>query len=272
MNATSPEIESLKSRLKATWMAGDFGVIAKMTEPAADEFIARLAIAPGARVLDVACGSGNLAVPAARGGARVTGVDIATNLIQQAGARAQSEGLTIQFDQGDAEQLPYLDQSFDVVVSMFGVMFAPRPEVAAAELVRVCRPGGRIALANWTPESFAGQMFKTVAAHVPPPPGMAPPVQWGDESIVRQRLSKGIADLKMTKRIFPIVFPFGPTEVVELFRTYFGPVHRAFATLAPDKQPALRRDLEQVWSTHNRATNDTVQIDAEYLEVIATRG
>jgi SAM-dependent methyltransferase len=271
MRAPTAEMEALKSRLKATWMAGDFGVIAKMTEQGAEEFIARLAIAPNTRVLDVACGSGNLAVPAARGGARVTGVDIATNLLEEARARAGSERLTIRFDEGDAEQLPYADQSFDVVMSMFGVMFAPRPDVAAAELVRVTRAGGRIALGNWTPGSFAGEMFGTLGKHVPPPPDMAPPVQWGDESIVRQRLSKGIADLTMTKRTFPIKFAFGPAEVVELFRSYFGPVNRAFDALDQARQLSLRRELEQVWSTRNRATDGTVQVDGEYLEVIATR-
>ena len=271
MTAMSPDIESLKARLKATWMAGDFGVIARMTERGAEEFITRLAIPRGARVLDVACGSGNLAIPAARGGARVTGVDIATNLLEEARERARSEGLSIQFDEGDAEQLPYPDHSFDVIVSMFGVMFAPRPEVAAAEMVRVTRPTGRIALANWTPDSFAGEMFRTVGKHVPPPPGMSPPVQWGDESIVRKRLRDGIASLQLTRRTFPITFPFAPPQVVELFRTYFGPVIRAFAALDPARHEDLRRDLEQVWSAHNRATDGTTRIEAQYLEVIATR-
>ena len=271
MAATITEMESLKARLKATWMAGDFGVIAKATQPGADDFIARLGIAPGTAVLDVACGSGNLAIPAARAGARVTGMDIATNLLEQARARAKSEGLSVQFDEGDAERLPYADRSFDLVVSMFGVMFAPRPDVAAAELVRVTRPGARIALANWTPQSFAGQMFKTVGKHVPPPPGMTPPVQWGDESVVRQRLRDGVANLRVARRTFPIKFPFGPPEIVELFRTYFGPVNRAFAALDEGKQSDLRRDLEQIWSAHNRATDGTAHIEAEYLEVIATR-
>jgi SAM-dependent methyltransferase len=271
MTAVWPELESLKARLKATWSAGDYGVIAKSLEQEADQFIARLSIAPGARVLDVACGSGNLALAAARRGANVTGVDIAPNLIRQARARAESEGLTIRADEGDAEQLPYPDRSFDVVVSMFGVMFAPRPDVAAAELVRVTRPGGRVALANWTPGGFAGEMFRTVGRHVPPPPGVAPPAQWGDESIVRQRLRDGIAELKTTRRTCQIKYPFGPAEVVELFRTYFGPVNRAFAALDEDKQRDLRRDLEQVWSSNNRATDGTVYVDGEYLEVIATR-
>jgi 2-polyprenyl-3-methyl-5-hydroxy-6-metoxy-1,4-benzoquinol methylase len=199
-------------------MAGDFGRVAKHLEPGAEEFIARLALKPGTRLLDVACGSGNLAIPAARAGAIVTGIDIATNLLEQGRARAESEGLAIQFDEGDAERLPYDNAAFDVVVSMFGAMFAPRPELAAAELVRVCRPGGRIAMANWTPAGFAGQMFKSVGKHVPPPPDIPPPSQWGDEAIVRERLHDGVADLQMTKRMCPLQYPFPPSEVVEFYR------------------------------------------------------
>jgi len=208
---------------------------------------------------------------ATRVGAIVTGVDIAPNLLEQGRARAASEWLMVQFDEGDAEQLPYPDAAFDVVVSMFGVMFAPRPELAAAELVRVCRSGGRIALANWTPAGFAGQVFKTVGKHVPPPPHIPPPAQWGDEVIVRERLRDGIADLQMTKRICPIKYQFPPSEVVEFFRMYFGPVNQAFAALDANGQAALRRDLEQLWSAHNRAEDNSTYIEAEYLEVIATR-
>ena len=271
MDATTLEMESLKARLKATWMAGDYGLVAKSTESGAEEFINRLALQPGTRLLDVACGSGNLAVVAARVGAIVTGVDIAPNLLEEGRERAKAEGLTIQFDEGDAEQLPYPDAAFDVVVSMFGAMFAPRPELAAAELVRVCRPGGRIAMANWTPSGFAGQVFKTVGKHVPPPPGVPPPVQWGDEAIVRERLRDGVADLRTTKRVCPIKYPFPPSEVVEFFRTYFGPVNRAFAALDEGGQAALRRELEQLWSAHNRAQDESTHVEGEYLEVIAVR-
>ena len=271
MNTISPEMQSLKARLKATWMAGDFGVIAKMTEGGADEFIARLGIAPGARVLDVACGSGNLAIPAARRGAHVTGVDIATNLLEEARARAASERLAIQFDEGDAEQLPYAEHSFDVVVSMFGVMFAPRPDVAADELVRVARSGGRIALANWTPGSFAGQMFKTVGRHVPPPPGMPPPVQWGEEPVVRQRLRDGIAGLEMNRRIFPIRFPFAPPQVVELFRAYFGPVNRAFAALDGAGQADLHQALLQLLESCDAGGGRGLVVPGDYLEVVVTK-
>lgn len=271
MSMINPEMESLKTRLKGMWMSGDFGQVAKHIEIGAEEFIARLALKPGQRVLDVACGSGNLAIPAAQAGAIVTGVDIATNLLEQARARAASEGLTIQFDEGDAENLPYADAAFDVVVSMFGAMFAPRPELVAAELVRVCRPGGRIAMANWTPEGFVGQMFKITGKHVSPPPNMPSPVKWGDEETVRERLRDGIADVQLTRRMCPFEYPFPPAEVVESFRLYYGPTRRAFEALDSEGQAALRNDLERLWAEHNQATDGTTYGEGEYLEVIATR-
>ncbi len=272
MSTTKPEMESLKTRLKAMWMAGDFGQVAKIIETGADEFIARLALQPGSRVLDVACGSGNLAMPAARAGAVVTGVDIAPNLLEQARARAQAEGLQIQFDEGDAESLSYDDAAFDVVVSMFGAMFAPQPELVSAELVRVCRPGGRIAMANWTPEGFIGQMFKVTGKHVPPPPAMPSPLKWGDEATVRERLQGGVASLELTRRMCSFKYEFSPAEVVEFFRAYYGPTQRAFGALDDDGQRALRSDLEQLWSEHNQATDNTTHVEGEYLEVLATRG
>jgi len=271
MSTTQPEMESLKTRLKAMWMSGDFGQVAKHIETNAEEFIARLALEPGTRVLDVACGSGNLAIPAARAGAVVTGVDIAPNLVEQARARAASENLTIQFDEGDAENLPYDDAAFDVVVSMFGAMFAPRPELVAAELVRVCRPGGKIAMANWTPEGFIGQMFKVTGKHVPPPPNMPSPLKWGDEETVRERMREGVADLQLTRQMCQFKYPFPPAEVVEFFRLYYGPTQRAFAALDIEGQTALRSDLEQLWIEHNQATDNTTLGDGEYLEVVATR-
>jgi len=271
MSTVNPEMESLKTRLKAMWMTGDFGQVAKHIETGAEEFIARLALKPGVRVLDVACGSGNLALPAARAGAIVTGVDIATNLLEQARARAASEGLTIQFDEGDAESLPYDDAAFDVIVSMYGAMFAPRPELVAAELVRVCRPGGRIAMANWTPEGFIGQMFKVTGKYVPPPAAMPSPLKWGDEETVRERMRDRVADLQLTRRMCHFKYPFTPAEVVEFFRLYYGPTQRAFDALDADGQAALRSDLEQLWAEHNQATGDGTHVDGEYLEVVATR-
>jgi SAM-dependent methyltransferase len=271
MSTTQPEMESLKTRLKSMWMAGDFGQVAKVIETGAAEFIDRLGLKPGDRVLDVACGTGNTAIPAARAGAKVTGVDIATNLLEQARERAASEELQIQFDEGDAENLPYDEASFDVVVTMFGAMFAPRPEVVSSELIRVCKPGGRIAMANWTPEGFIGQMFKTTGKHVPPPPTMPSPIKWGDEETVRQRLSDGVADLKLTRRLCDFNYPFGPAEVVEFFRMYYVPTQRAFEALQGEKQAALRSDLEQLWSQHNKATDNTTDVQGEYLEVVATK-
>ena len=272
MSTTKPEMETLKSRLKSMWMAGDFGQIAKQIETSAQEFIDRLELKPGDRVLDVACGSGNLSIPAARAGAIVTGVDIAPNLLEQGRARAAAENLTIKFDEGDAESLPYDAAAFDVVVSMFGAMFAPRPELVASELVRVCRPGGRIAMANWTPEGHIGQMFKATGKHVPPPANMPSPIKWGDEGTVRERLREGIAELKLTKRMCRFELPFSPAEVVEHFRTYYGPTQRAFEALDTNGQAALRTDLERLWSENNQATDNTTLVYGEYLEVLATRG
>lgn len=273
MSQPTADIDVLKSRLKATWMAGDFGLIAKSYETGAAEFVRRLGLLPGKKVLDVACGTGNLSVPAARTGAVVTGVDIVTNLLEQARTRAAAEGLTVQFDEGDAEKLPYPDASFDAVISMFGVMFAPRPELAAAELVRVCRPGGTIALANWTPSGFVGQMFKTIAGHVPSPAGMPSPIQWGDEAKVRERLGSGCSDLRVTPRMITFEFPISPAAVVEFWRVYYGPTNRAFEVLANDqtKQVALRTDLEKLWSSQNRATDGATRVESEYLEVIAQK-
>lgn len=267
----SPEMEVLKSRLRTTWMAGDYGHFARYLEPGALEFLRRLQLQPGTRLLDVACGAGQIAIPAARAGAQVTGVDIATNLIEQARARAAREGVQVRFEEGDAEALPYADASFDVVVSLIGAMFAPRPQRVAAELLRVCRPGGRIAMANWTPQGFVGQMFKTVADHVPPPPLMVPPVQWGDETKVRERLGDGVSRLDLNRRVYELRYPFGPEQVVDFFFEYYGPTNRAYAALAADGQSALRQDLVALWSQANQARDGGTQVAAEYLEIQAQR-
>jgi SAM-dependent methyltransferase len=267
----TPEMEALKTRLKATWTSGDYGHFATYLEPGALEFLSRINVEPGARVLDVACGAGQIAIPMARAGAKVTGIDIATNLIEQARARAEAENLDARFDEGDAEMLPYEDGSFDIVVSLIGAMFAPRPELVAAELKRVCRPGGKIIMGNWTPGGFVGQMFKIHGKHVPPPAIMAPPVKWGDEETVRERFKDSISHLKLSRRLYPFRYPFSPSEVVEFFRRYYGPSHKAFAALDTERQVALRRDLEQLWTEYNTATDETTAIESEYLEVIAIR-
>jgi len=265
------EMEALKARLKATWMSGDYGHFATYLEPGAMDFLSRINIEPGTRVLDVASGAGQTAIPMSRAGAKVTGIDIATNLIEQARARAQAENLDARFEEGDAEMLPYPDGSFDIVLSLIGAMFAPRPELVAAELKRVCRPGGRIIMGNWTPTGFVGQMFKIHGKHVPPPASMPPPVKWGDEDTLRERFKDGVSHLKLSRRMYPFRYPFSPAEVVEFFRTYYGPSHKAFAALDVQKQAALRADLEQLWTEHNTATDGTTSIESEYLEVVAIR-
>lgn len=265
------EMESLKSKLRDTWIAGDFGQIAKSIEAGAEEFVERLDLRPGMRVLDVACGTGNLAIPAAQAGADVTGIDIAPNLIEQANARAETKGLNAVFEVGDAEALPYEDTSFDVVMTMFGAMFAPRPDVTAAELKRVCKPGGLIAMANWTPEAFTGQMFKTAAQHVPPPPGMPSPILWGKEDVIQERFAEGVSNLQTNRRKVNFSYPFGPADVVEHFRLYFGPTVKAFGSLDAAGQDALRKDMEHLWTEHNQATDGTTQVESEYLEVRAVK-
>ena len=271
MSIGPADIETLKARLKATWMSGDYAHFAKPMEPGALAFLARVAITPGSKMLDVGCGAGQIAIPAAKSGVQVTGVDIATNLIEQARSRAMTDGLTVRFDEGDAEALPYIDDSYDVVISLIGAMFAPRPEKVAAELVRVCRPGGRIIMANWTPEGFVGQIFKTTGKYAPPPPTIPSPLLWGNESTVRDRLQVGVSSIQVSKQQYPFHYPFGPDEVVEFFRMYYGPTNRAFASIDKDRQAALRQDLELLWSNANKATDGTTLYDAEYLEVIAIK-
>jgi SAM-dependent methyltransferase len=264
-------LERLKARTRETWMAGDFGRVAEYSAKEAQAFVDRLGVRQGMKVLDVACGSGNLAIPAARAGANVTGLDIAPNLLEQARARARAEGLNARFDQGDAEQLPYADGEFDLVMTMFGAMFAPRPEVAASELIRVCRPGGTIAMANWTPASFAAKMFALGAEFIPPPEGVPPPVLWGDAKVARKRLANGTSEVRTTLTPIGLEFPFGPAQVTEFFREYFGPVRMAFERLDPDSRDRYAEALEKLWRDHNVRSGGGTLVPTEYLEVIATR-
>jgi ubiquinone/menaquinone biosynthesis C-methylase UbiE len=267
MAEMNPDLSQLKAGMKNTWMAGDFGQIAAFTATAANEFVERLAIPVYARVLDVACGTGNTAIPAARSGANVTGVDIATNLLEQAKKRAAGERLKIEFQEGDAEELPFPDHSFDMVVTMFGAMFAPRPDRVASELLRVCKPGGQIAMANWTPRGFVGEQFKLMARNVPAPPGIPAPVLWGDETVVRERFSNGVAKLNCVPRKVEFRYPFGPKEAVQFFRQYFGPTKTAFSRLDENRQASLAAELEDHWTTHNQATDGSTMVEGEYLEV-----
>ncbi|MGE3151280.1 MAG: class I SAM-dependent methyltransferase [Nitrospiraceae bacterium] len=270
IQAALPETNSLKARLKQIWTAGDYDRFSRYLEGSAREFYERLAIAPGSRLLDIGCGSGQLALMAAKDGVAVTGVDIAGNLVERARARARAEGLTAHFEEADAEALPFEDASFDVVASLIGAMFAPRPELVAKELLRVCVPGGTIAMANWTPQGFVGQMFKAVSKFIAPS-GMPSPTLWGDPHTVRERLGKGLSDLQMTRRTYTFSYPFPPAEVVELFRLYYGPTNQAFAEIDADDQDRLRRELVELWASQNRGGRDTTTVFAEYLEVIGIR-
>lgn len=271
MQPGTPEFGQMKSNMKASWMAGDFGQIADFNQQGADDFVARLPIRPGIRVLDVACGTGNTAIPLARAGAQVTGIDIAPNLLEQARKRASAENLRVEFREGDAEELPFGDQEFDLVLSMFGAMFAPRPEAVAGELTRVCKPGGLIAMANWTPEGFVGKSFQVTAKWVAPPPGLAAPVLWGNEQVVRERFGKRISKLDLTRQKTIFDYPFGPQKVVEFFKEYFGPTKMSFSRLDKENQSRLASSLESLWAEHNMARDGRTRIEAEYLDVRAIR-
>jgi SAM-dependent methyltransferase len=261
----------LKARLKATWMDGNYDYFSRYMASSAVEFLDRVGVGQGDTVLDVACGSGQLALAAAHKGAKVTGIDIATNAIHAARGRAAAEAIDARFDEGDAEDLPYADGAFDLVATIFGAMFAPRPERTAAEMMRVCRPGGRIAMANWTAEGFVGKMFKTIARYIAPA-GMPSPVLWGNETVVRERFGAGASDLRLARVNYRFDYPFGPAETVDFFRSYYGPMTRAFASLPDADAQDLAEALVDLWTTHNlgNGSGRTV-VDAEYLEVVATR-
>jgi SAM-dependent methyltransferase len=266
---TSMTAEALKARLKTMWESGDYGVFARHLEKGALQFFDRLNIPPGARLLDLACGAGQLTIPAAKRGIRVTGIDLAANLVKQARARAAADALDIQIDEGDAESLPYPDASYDVVMSLIGAMFASRPELVASEMIRVCRPGGRIIMGNWTLEGHVGQMFRVMGKHVPPPQTPSP-LLWGDEATCRHRLC-GVKDLKITHHMYPLEYPFAPAQVVDVFVNYYGPTNRAHASLSRDARQALRADLTALWIRNNKATDGTTRVPAEYIEVAGTR-
>ncbi|MBV6457426.1 MAG: hypothetical protein HONBIEJF_00535 [Fimbriimonadaceae bacterium] len=267
----SPEMEALKTRLKATWEAGDYGVFAKYLEPGAIEFFERVDLRPGTKLLDVGCGAGQLTIPAAKKGIDVTGVDLAQNLVDQANERANQEGVDAEIVQGDAEELPFPDASFEAVMSLIGSMFAPRPELVASEKLRVCRPGGRIIMGNWTPEGHIGQMFKIIGSHVPPPPIFPSPLLWGNEDKVRERFGDGVHDLKLSKHMYPFRYPFPPGQVVDFFITYYGPTLRAHGSLDNEGKENLHRDLTALWSSNNQSNDGTTFVLAEYLQVDATR-
>jgi ubiquinone/menaquinone biosynthesis C-methylase UbiE len=271
MATSGSPIEQLKKNMKAVWMAGDFGQIAKFNEEEGVRFIKRLEMRRGSDVLDVACGTGNTAIPAAREGMNVIGVDIATNLLEQARARAAREGLKVGFREGDAEALPFGVAEFDAVVSMFGAMFAPRPALVVTELTRVCRVDGFITMANWTPTGLIGKNFAINARYLPPPENLDAPVLWGKEEIVAERFSKVGWKVETARRQMEFQYPHPAAGVVKLFREYFGPTKIAFSRLDAAGQQGLATDMEKLWADHNEGPADQTHVKAEYLEVIARK-
>jgi SAM-dependent methyltransferase len=265
----TPDLAAIKARQQKTWASGDFAAVATTLIIVGERLCEAVDLRAGQKVLDVATGSGNTAIAAARRFTEVSGSDYVPALVERARERAEAEGLTIDFRAGDAEALPYPDQSFDAVLSTYGVMFAPNQEQAAAELLRVCKPGGKIGLANWTPEGFIGELFKVQSKHVAPPAGLRSPLLWGTEARLGELLGAGLADLEITRQTF--AFRYRSAEHwLEFFTTYYGPTLKAFEALDTAGQEALREDLLILAERWNRASDGTMVVPGEYLEVVAT--
>ena len=261
---------AIKGRQQQTWASGDYHVIAAIIHPMSERLCDAVDLRAGERVLDVATGSGNAAIAAARRLCAVTGVDYVPALLERARERAIAEGFSISFIEGDAEALPVEDGAYDVVLSAVGSMFAPNQEQAANELLRVCRPGGRIGLVNWTPEGWIGQMLRTVGRHVPPPAGLQSPSRWGTKDGLHELFDHGVEALRIERQAF--VWRFASAQqYLGLFRAYYGPVHKAFAALDGTGQAALARDLIATVEQFNRSYDDTLVVPAEYLEVVAVK-
>jgi SAM-dependent methyltransferase len=270
-DAVQPDLAAVKQRQQQTWASADYAAVAALIVPMAEGLAQNAGLRAGDRVLDVATGSGNAALAAARCGCEVTGIDYVPALLERARARAAAEGLEIEFAEGDAEHLAFPDASFDAVLSCLGVMFTPDQERAAAELVRVCRPGGTIGLVNWTPAGFIGQLLRTVGKHVPPPAGVRPPPLWGTEERLRELLGDAVSRLDIQRRTF--VFRFrSPDDFATFFRDNYGPVHKAFGALDEPGRERFYDDLTALAREHDREEGPSVALPAEYLEVVATRG
>lgn len=269
MTTTSVDFEAIKAKQHTTWSSGDYAVIGTSLQVVGENLCEAVDVLGGARVLDVAAGNGNASLAAARRRADVVASDCVGELLARAQARAQADGLRIETRIADAEALPFADGEFDVVLSTFGVMFAPNQEQAAAELVRVCKPGGRIGLANWTPDSFVGGMLKAVTTHVPPPAGVRSPLEWGTEARLSELLGAGVT-VAATAREY--VFRYrSRQEWLDVFRSYYGPVHKAFVALDTQGQASLEQDLLALAEEHNTATDGSLRAPSTYLEVVATK-
>ena len=267
---TPTDFTALKGKQQNAWASGDYAVIGTTLQIVGESLAEACDLCWDERVLDVAAGNGNASLAAARRGCKVTSTDYVGALLERGAERALADRLVIDFKTADAEALPFADASFDVVLSTFGVMFTPDQTRAAAEMVRVCRPGGRIGLANWTPEGFIGQVFKTLGRHLPPPPGVQPPSRWGAVAHLESLFGSSAASIRAT----PMMFNFryrSAAHFIEVFRTWYGPVHKAFAALPADGAAALEKDLAELLNRMNRAGSDSLVVPSEYLEIVIVR-
>jgi len=265
--AVSPELAAIKARQKAAWSSGDYAVVGTTLQIVGEELCEALDLRAGTRVLDVAAGNGMVSLAAARRWCEVVSTDYVASLLERGRARAEAEGLAIEFQEADAEALPFADSSFDAVVSTFGVMFTPNQDKAAAELLRVCKSGGQIGLTNWTPDGFIGQMFKTLGKYLPPPAAAKSPLAWGTRSRLNEMFGSAESRIKTASRNFN--FRYRSAEhFIEVFRTYYGPMLKAFSALEMRQQNELEKELLYLVARMNRAGNGTMVVPSEYLEVI----
>ena len=264
-----PDLGALKTKQKATWASGDYAVVGTTLQIVGENLCEAMDLHSGQRVLDVAAGNGNATLAAARRWCDVTSTDYVPALLERGRQRAEADGYKVDFQEADAENLPFEDGSFDAVLSTFGVMFTPNQERAAEEMLRVCKSGGKIGLANWTPSGFVGQIFKTIGKHLPPPAGVKPPALWGTEARLRELFGEG-ATIQTSKRDF--VFRYrSPEHFLEVFRAYYGPIHKAFLALDAAGQTALHDDFMALTGRMNRATGGTLAVPSEYLEVVVVK-
>ncbi|UVL42851.1 class I SAM-dependent methyltransferase [Pseudomonas sp. B21-040] len=268
--STPIDLTALKNRQMASWASGDYTVIGTTLQIVGEQLAEACDLLCDERVLDVAAGNGNATLAAARRGCAVTSTDYVGALLERGEERARAERLPVTFQVADAEALPFEDASFDAVLSTFGVMFTPDQPKAAAELARVCRPGGRIGLANWTPEGFVGQVFKTLGQHLPPPLGAQPPSNWGTEAWLHSHFDEHDFLVQVTRRAFNFRYR-SPAHFIDVFRNWYGPIHKAFAVLPPEGAEAFEQDLTELLNRMNRAGEKSLVVPSEYLEAVITR-
>jgi len=266
----APDLTALKTRQQAAWSSGNYAIVGATLQIVGEELCEALDLKSGSKVLDVAAGNGMASLAAARRWCEVTSTDYVPALLERGRARATAEGMEIEFREADAENLPFADNSFDSVISTFGVMFTPNQDKAAAELLRVCKPKGSIGLANWTPDGFIGQVFKTLGKYLPPPAGAKSPALWGTRGRLGELFDAGASSVKAQPRLFNFRYR-SADHFLEMFKTYYGPVLKAFAALDAGKQEELRDDLHALLVRMNRATNGSLVVPSEYLEVIITK-